>query len=115
MSDSYSAWCEEQEENARIFSTDNIESIKKTTAYKRALNKAIEVCKSIEVCEAKSCAICMHNKYINGHAVCSKIGGMLPHEDLVCKHWRGEPYRVAQPKPNENVIAWLTIEKNSRL
>lgn len=115
MSDSYSKWCEEQEENARIFSADNVESIKKTTAYKRALNKAIELCKSIEVCEAKSCMICMHKKYVNGCTVCSKIGRMLPHEDLVCKYWSGAPYRAAQPKPDENVIAWLTIKKNSRL
>lgn len=95
MSDSYSKWCEEQEENARIFSIDNVESIKKTTAYKRALNKAIETCKSIKVCEAKSCAICMHNEYINGHAVCSKIGRTLSHEDLVCKYWSGAPYTAA--------------------
>ena len=33
MSDSYSAWCEEQEENSRIFSSKNIEAAKSSKKF----------------------------------------------------------------------------------
>jgi hypothetical protein len=46
MSDSYTAWCEQQEQNARMFSKKNVKDIKKTKEFEKLLKQAKAACES---------------------------------------------------------------------
>ena len=112
MSDSYTAWCEQQERNARMFSEKNVNSIKNTIKFKKLLKQTKDACGSTKLCKAKSCQNCMHRIWLNSKDICEKLGIVLKDDDLVCKKWSGAPYTPAQPKLNEDVIAWLIIQKH---
>ena len=112
MSDSYSAYCERMERDARMFSAENVSSVKCTTEFKKLLKQAKDAYKNTELCEAKSCQNCMHRNYLNSKVVCEKLGIILKDDDLVCKKWSGAPYTPSQPKLNEDAIAWLIIQKH---
>ena len=112
MSDSYTAWCEQQERNARMFSKENVKDIKKTKEFDKLLKQAKVACASNMLCGAKSCQNCMHRIWLNDNEVCKKLGIILADVDLVCKKWRGTPCTHSQPKTNEDVIAWTLIQKH---
>ena len=112
MSDSYSAYCERMERDARMFSEENINSVKNTAEFKKLLEQAKDVCKNTELCKAKSCKNCMHRKWLNSNIVCEKLGIILKDDDLVCNKWSGVSYTPSQPKLNEDAIAWLIIHKH---
>ena len=112
MSDSYSAYCEQMERDACMFSAENVSSAKCTTEFKKLLKQAKDAYKNTELCEAKSCKNCMHRSWLNSNAVCKKLGIILKDDDLVCKKWSGALYALSQPKLNEDAIAWLIIEKH---
>lgn len=112
MSDSYSAYCERMERDARMFSEENVNSVKNTTEFKKLLKQAKNACSSTKLCEAKSCQNCMHRSWLNSKAVCEKLGIILKDDDLVCNKWSGAPYTPAQLKLNEDVIAWALIQKH---
>lgn len=112
MSDSYTAWCEQQERNARMFSKENIKDVKKTKEFEKLLKQAKAACESNMLCGAKSCQNCMHRTWINSNEVCKKLGIILADVDLVCKKWRGTPCTHSQPKTNEDIIAWSIIQKH---
>lgn len=114
MSDSYTAWCEQQERNARMFSRENINSVKSTTAFSRMAAKAEDACKNARLCKAKACSNCNNIHYINSHNVCSKLGIIISDYNMasVCEHWKGKSSKMCPSTPNEDAIAWLIIDKN---
>ena len=116
MSDSYSAYCERIECEARMFSDKNINSVKHTDEFKKLLKKAKDAYKNTKLYEAKSCQNCMHRNWLNSKVVCEKLGIILKDDNLVynlvCKKWIGSSYTPSKPKLNENAIAWLIIDKN---
>jgi len=112
MSDSYSAYCERMERDVRMFSEENINSIKNTAEFKKLLKQIKDACGSTRLCEAMSCQNCMHRNYLNSKVVCEKLGIILKDDDLVCSKWSGAPYTPSQPKLNEDAIAWLIIQKH---
>ena len=112
MSDSYAVYCERLEEESRLFSSENVNDIKTTAKFKRALKRAEDACANTKICEAKTCANCSFMKFINNEDVCVKLGVYLhDSSSLVCGKWRGSLHRVSQPKVNEDVIAWTMIDK----
>lgn len=112
MSDSYTAYCERMERDARMFSKENINSVKSTTEFEKLLKKAKTACGSTKLCKAKSCQNCTHRIWLNSKDVCEKLGIVLKDDGLVCKKWSGASYTPAQPKLNEDVIAWTLIQKH---
>ena len=114
MSDSYTAWCEENERNARIFSRENIDSVKSSSTFSRMLAKAEDACKNAKLCKAKTCANCKNIHYINRNNVCSKLGRIISDYDMTstCKYWKGTSGKERSVMPNEDAIAWSIIWKN---
>ena len=113
MSDSYSAWCEEQEENSRVFSSENVEAAKSSRKFMPAWKCASSYCYKAVLQEAKSCENCMHKEWLNGEDVCAKLGIRLDSKDCVCRYWSGALYSVGQPEPDSDVVAWLLIKRNT--
>lgn len=111
MSDSYTAWCEQQEQNAHMFSKENVKDVKKTKEFEKLLKQSKVACESNMLCRAKSCQNCMHRIWLNSNEVCKKLGIILADVDIVCKKWCGTPYTHSKPKTNEDVIAWSIIQK----
>ena len=113
MSDAYVAYCERMEEDSRLFSNGNVKAAKTTPEFKRLSKKAKEAYTKTKICEAKTCANCMHRIYASDQTICPKLGVVLhDSDDLVCGKWSGSLYTVAQPKFNDTVIAWAVIDKN---
>ena len=113
MSDAYSAYCERMEEEDRLFSDENIKTAKTTPEFKRLSKKAKKAYAGTNICEAKTCANCMHRTYAKDKAICPKLGVVLQDsDDLVCGKWSGSLYAVPQPKFNDTVVAWDVINKN---
>lgn len=112
MSDSYSAYRERMERDARVFSEENVNSVKNTAEFKKLLKQAKDAYKNTELCEVKSCKNCMHRSWLNSNVVCKKLGIILKDDDVVCKKWSGALYALSQPKLNEAAIAWLIIQKH---
>ena len=111
MSDSYTAWCEEQERNACKFSRENVNNVKQTKKFESVLAHAAALCKSAKFKKAESCENCTYKKWLNSKNICPKLGVILHETDYVCKHWNGTS-RTAQQKPNEDAIAWYLISKS---
>ena len=113
MSDSYTAYCERMEEEARLFSEKNVKTAKTRPEFKRLSKKAKEAYSSTKICKAKTCANCMHRTYENSKTICPKLGVVLhDSDDLVCDKWKGSLYTVPQPKFDDTVIAWTVIDKD---
>ena len=112
MSDSYSAYCEQMERDAHMFSKENVDSVKNTAEFKKLLKHAKDAHSSTKLCKAKSCKNCRHRMWINSSEVCKKLGIVLEDDDLVCKKWRGTLHISTNQKLNEDVIAWLIIQKH---
>ena len=113
MSDSYSAYCERMEEEARLFSEKNVNIAKTTPEFKRMSKKAKKAYSSTKICKAKRCANCIHRAYENSKTICPKLGVVLNDpEDLVCGKWSGSSRSVPQPKFDDTVIAWTVINKD---
>lgn len=113
MSDSYSAWCEEQEENSRVFSSENVEAAKSSRKFMPAWKCASSYCYKAVLQEAKSCENCMRKEWLNGEDVCAKLGIRLDSKDCVCRYWSGSLYSVRQPEPDSDIVAWLLIKRNA--
>ena len=115
MSDSYSAWCEEREENSRIFSLENIEAAKSSRKFASALKRASDYCCKAVLHEVKSCKNCMYKKWLNSEDICAKLGIKLDGlDDCVCRYWNGNSFIVGQRKPDFDVVAWLLIKRNGK-
>lgn len=112
MSDSYTAYCERLEEESRLFSSENVNDVKTTAKFKRALKKAKDACASTKICKAKTCANCAFMEYINSKDICTKLGVVMHDLDcFTCDKWRGSLHKVSQPNVNEDAIAWTLINK----
>lgn len=112
MSDSYSAWCEEQEENSRIFSSENVEAAKSSKKFTPAWKRASSYCRKAVLQETKSCKNCVHKEWLNSKTVCAKLGIRLDSKNCVCRYWSGASYSVKQPEPESDVVAWLLLKRN---
>ena len=114
MSDSYSAWCEEQEENSRIFSLENVEAAKSSKKFTQAWKRASSYCRKAVLQETKSCENCIHKKWLNSKNVCTKLGIRLDSKDCVCRYWSGTLYSVKKPEPESDVVAWLLLKNKEK-
>lgn len=113
MSDSYSAYCERMEKEARLFSDKNVNMAKTTPEFKRLSKEANEAYAETKICKAKRCANCIHRAYENSKTICPELGVVLnDSDDLVCDKWSGSLHTVPQPKFDDTVIAWAVIGKN---
>ena len=115
MSDSYSAWCEQNERNFRLFTNENINAVKSTKEFQTALKKAKEASKGAKFCRAKSCENCAYNHYLNGKSTCAKLSIILYGDHFVCSRWKKNDFenmKVYSPKFIEDIIAWSILWKN---
>ncbi len=94
MSDSYTAWCEEQEERYRKYSAEQYSKTELTKKFRRLFEKALEEFKTAEVSQCKRCGNCKFRvfaTYPTGEDyvdTCSKLGLKDISENWVCEKWK---------------------------
>ena len=88
MSDSYSAWCEEQEDTYREQQKKEIEKIKKSAEFKKRLSSANKKLNDVEFDWAiKCCKNCANRRKLN-RDVCKELAIEICDTDMVCSIWK---------------------------
>ena len=121
MSDSYSKWCEEREEKARMFSEQAFADVRAEPAFKRRLCNAKKLIRSAKVARAKSCANCRYMGFAcfpNGQQdirSCLLLGVKDVREDWCCGKWKpfrfGSKLRIRGLAVDSDVIGYCVIKR----